>query len=216
MVPVNPTTKSKVCSIEGCGGKVLARGWCSKHWARWSKHGDPHVNLIPNRGKGKDPVAKRKAKARYREKNREALRAKGRVYSKKNRSRSNERRKRDKEKEPLKYVAWNRRYYAGHKAEVRDRATKWRHANPERARENVRRRRERVGQKKRFLSRREWSDLLEWFGHRCAYCLVAGKLEPDHVEPIISGGPACRSCNASKSDRPLIVWTYFKTATLVA
>lgn len=30
-----------LCSIDGCGGRVLARGWCSKHYQRWSNHGDP-------------------------------------------------------------------------------------------------------------------------------------------------------------------------------
>ena len=29
------------CSIEGCSNAVLARGWCSKHYSRWSKNGDP-------------------------------------------------------------------------------------------------------------------------------------------------------------------------------
>jgi len=29
------------CSITGCTGKHLARGWCSKHYNRWRSHGDP-------------------------------------------------------------------------------------------------------------------------------------------------------------------------------
>lgn len=29
------------CSIGGCGGGVLARGWCSKHYQCWKHHGDP-------------------------------------------------------------------------------------------------------------------------------------------------------------------------------
>lgn len=31
----------KICSVEECGRKVLARGWCGKHYGRWRKHGDP-------------------------------------------------------------------------------------------------------------------------------------------------------------------------------
>jgi hypothetical protein len=29
------------CSIAGCEAKVVARGWCSAHYQRWSNHGDP-------------------------------------------------------------------------------------------------------------------------------------------------------------------------------
>lgn len=31
----------QVCSIEGCGRRPCARGWCSKHYCRFQKHGDP-------------------------------------------------------------------------------------------------------------------------------------------------------------------------------
>jgi hypothetical protein len=30
-----------ICSIKGCGEPVKARGWCSCHYRRWYKHGDP-------------------------------------------------------------------------------------------------------------------------------------------------------------------------------
>lgn len=40
------------CSIEGCDTKPLARGWCSKHYCRYMKHGDP---LHVARGKVKGP-----------------------------------------------------------------------------------------------------------------------------------------------------------------
>jgi hypothetical protein len=29
------------CAIEGCDKEVLARGWCSKHYYRWRRSGDP-------------------------------------------------------------------------------------------------------------------------------------------------------------------------------
>lgn len=34
-------TLSRTCSIEGCARGARARGWCSLHWDRWRRHGDP-------------------------------------------------------------------------------------------------------------------------------------------------------------------------------
>lgn len=34
-----------VCSIDGCGKKLLARGWCVTHYTRWRERGD--VNYKP-------------------------------------------------------------------------------------------------------------------------------------------------------------------------
>jgi hypothetical protein len=34
------------CSIGGCPKPVLARGWCSKHYHRWNRHGDPHYQRL--------------------------------------------------------------------------------------------------------------------------------------------------------------------------
>lgn len=35
----------RTCSIPGCGSKMLARGWCSKHYQRWKRMGDPEMSL---------------------------------------------------------------------------------------------------------------------------------------------------------------------------
>lgn len=31
----------KECTIDNCTAKVIARGWCSKHYTRWQRNGDP-------------------------------------------------------------------------------------------------------------------------------------------------------------------------------
>lgn len=37
----------RTCSVDGCDGKVLARGWCGKHYQRWRVHGDPFAPPRP-------------------------------------------------------------------------------------------------------------------------------------------------------------------------
>lgn len=32
---------TETCSISGCENQKRARGWCSKHWARWKRNGTP-------------------------------------------------------------------------------------------------------------------------------------------------------------------------------
>ena len=39
MAARNPSTK--LCSVEGCGLRVFGRGYCSKHYERWKRHGNP-------------------------------------------------------------------------------------------------------------------------------------------------------------------------------
>lgn len=35
------TTPSATCSIADCGRTATTRGWCTKHYTRWWRHGDP-------------------------------------------------------------------------------------------------------------------------------------------------------------------------------
>ena len=62
------------------------------------------------------------------------------------------------------------------------------------------------------LTRDQWTEIKDRFGHRCAYCnRTMERLEMDHVIPLSKGGthtsanivPACRTCNARKGARIL-------------
>lgn len=33
----------RVCEISDCDGRVVARGWCNKHYSRWQRYGDTSV-----------------------------------------------------------------------------------------------------------------------------------------------------------------------------
>ena len=41
------------CSIEGCQGQSVARGWCWAHYARWRRHGNP---LAGGKSPDRDPL----------------------------------------------------------------------------------------------------------------------------------------------------------------
>lgn len=64
------------------------------------------------------------------------------------------------------------------------------------------------------LTRDEWTDALHEFDGSCAYCGANGALQQDHFIAVSKGGgytrdniiPACRSCNASKNDKPFAEW----------
>ena len=48
----------RTCLIDDCDRKVRSRGWCSKHWQRWYKHGDPHKVFPPRNGPQLPPLVR--------------------------------------------------------------------------------------------------------------------------------------------------------------
>lgn len=41
MADQSDPTSGRTCSIEGCTKKLFCRGWCSAHYSKWQRHGDP-------------------------------------------------------------------------------------------------------------------------------------------------------------------------------
>jgi hypothetical protein len=39
-----------ICSVDGCGKPVRARGWCVNHWARWKRNGGVGIELRARNG----------------------------------------------------------------------------------------------------------------------------------------------------------------------
>lgn len=66
----------------------------------------------------------------------------------------------------------------------------------------------------RGISASQFQELIVGSLGLCSYCGERAALEVDHIEPLSKGGahdvdnaaPACRPCNSTKSDTPLLLW----------
>lgn len=52
----NLVRKRNTCTIEGCDSPVVGRGFCTKHWHRWRKWGDPNYVAPMGRKRSSTPV----------------------------------------------------------------------------------------------------------------------------------------------------------------
>ena len=119
-------------------------------------------------------------------------------------------------------VRYQRQYYIDNRSSILERSRVWAMENRDRYRATIRaaslrRRAKLMGASGRGLSSCQIEDIKEMNAYLCSYCgRRATRLEMDHVVSLNSGGshdvdnvtPACRSCNASKSDSPLLVFLY--------
>lgn len=170
------------------------------------------------------PERKREIQRAYYHRNREARLAKVREYRAVNAERIAAEKRRKYAENPDIYKARSRewaianaesvrrrkaKYHAEHRAEAQVAGAAWLRLHPEAAQERDARRRSRKRNATTFRLRT--SDLAarwDYYGGKCWMCGVEA-VEWDHVKPLSKGGahmlanlrPACRSCNATKSNK---------------
>lgn len=219
------------CSIPDCGGQVVARGWCSRHWQRWRRYGDPLGSAPPrvtDHADGTRTCSVCSARLPLSDFDLDRTATGGRrSHCKACRS-----------KRMKKWYADNQaRQLERHHARVadhRDRIRAQDAARYERHREkrldlaknavHVRRLREKTNPRVRGITVRSLRDR---HGDLCCYCSVPmsfeslrhGQYDPiratiEHVVPLSAGGAhdwentrlACWQCNLRKHAKPLDEW----------
>lgn len=98
--------------------------------------------------------------------------------------------------------AYHRKYAEANRERINELSRAWGKRNPEKKQANAATRRSNGGR----MTGEEWVALKAEFGNVCVCCGASGKLEADHVIPVVQGGtgdveniqPLCRRCNAAK------------------
>ena len=132
----------------------------------------------------------------------------------------------DPEKNRAKVRAWQ----LANPEREKERVRRWKQENSDRIRaqrratyatnpapflESQAKRRARKSRVKDDLTPDQWAQILDEFGHGCAYCPATDiPLQMEHMVPLSRGGhhtasnvvPACSFCNTSKGARTVLEW----------
>lgn len=221
----------RTCSIEGCGKKHKARGYCNAHYRLLLKHGDPagvrfKTPPTPDQKwcsrcedfRPLDAFGKHSSK-------KDGLTVYCRPciagYIKQNDPDGSKRRafmerysQENAEQIRAYHREWKRREYASKPDEVKERQYAWRRRNPEIVKHhNDRKRAKRKAAPVVPFTPDKLAARLAYFGNRCWLCGDEAN-SVDHVKPLSKGGahalcnirPACQSCNSRKGARwPLLL-----------
>jgi 5-methylcytosine-specific restriction endonuclease McrA len=118
---------------------------------------------------------------------------------------------------PEKHRAASRSYREANPEKVREGVRDWFRRHPHAPRLAANKRRASWARVEDTLTTEQLGEILEYFNHRCGYCLVDLRTLPsrfrtfDHIIAIKRGGsntqdnviPCCKSCNSRKKDRPI-------------
>ena len=116
---------------------------------------------------------------------------------------------------PEKVRASQAAWYAKNRGRATATKLAWTRANPERhSATSMRTHTRKLNAPGRGVSAEQRQEILDGSLGLCVYCNKRKKLNLDHIEPLARGGahdienvvPACKSCNSSKCDTPLLLW----------
>lgn len=168
-----------------------------------------------------------RARIRYAERRAEGWRAED-GWTDEQKTRAAARKKQWQDQHRVRHQEANKRYRKRNPEKLRVKSLRWHQSNPEKAaakrrkyhlshpeikRDVDQRRRTRTA-RGRGISTPEWREIKQGTAGLCMYCACKATLTIDHIEPIARGGlhdpdnvvPACKSCNSSKNDTPLLIW----------
>lgn len=196
----------KACSKCGEGkplGEYYSRGNVCKECTRARQRA---YDAKPN-------PARKEAQARWREANRDRLRANAKAHYEDNKDRHRESALRWSRENPEYYREYNKKWYAANREKRKQQIADYWAQHPERRAELNRlkeseRRARMAGNLSIPFTPEQLAARVAVYGGICWICRANPGVEIDHVKPTTAGGPhmlanlrpACRSCNASKSD----------------
>lgn len=181
--------RTLVCQLPSCGSEFEASRsdakWCSKRCST----------------AGQSKAVTNARLARYREANRDTIKATQARWYARNRDQA---------------IAASRSWQRRNRARVARAQREWCARNPEKVQAFGRSRRARVRNAPGGgVTAIQWRQVLHWSEHQCVYCCrIDVPLTLDHLIPLIRGGwhdisnavPACLSCNSSKNDSLIEDW----------
>lgn len=190
----------KICNFDNCAKQQpkLTRGWCSNHYQRWRRYGNPAFT--------KNDVRKPK-KCGYcgvlfmPKRLSTAITCSGKCSLKK------WRREHPEHNQMIKRE-WRKRNpgreIEGHK--------RWLKRNPEKVAHHKAIRYAREHDANGSHTLKEWDEIKEKFNNLCAGCFKPKFLTRDHIHPLSKGGsnyidniqPLCRSCNSRKNNKEFV------------
>lgn len=211
----------ELCTVEKCENPQKARGWCHTHYWRWQTHGDTGTNELKRPQKISVSAVCRIGNC---EESVRSLNLCGSHYSKQHKygnplwekpvtyDCSEPQCKRPHLAKGLCALHYGRKYQEANKDKSNANVAKRRKENPEKFRAYWNNYRTLKLEGSVFLITDK--ELKKLLASPCFYCHKVAKIEIDHVIPLSRGGrhsignivPACRSCNASKSDRLITEW----------